>query len=301
MSKPKNEYVYYGWVDMCLRWAFRHIRQSEKTQNMALWWGFKYRGVPKIVRLRTGQLMRVDPTDYLQCLIYYFGMFEPHCINIALRLLKTGDTFIDIGGNIGLFSIVASSVVGKTGKVYTFEPAPFHCETIKKNIQLNNFSNIRLFETALGSESGYIELVLPQGGNQGSLSIASSTVEDSVVKATVPISKLDNIVHENNLELDNLSLIKMDIEGAEMMALSGMTDLLKKFPSVLIEFNQSALSRLGSDTKTLYNWFVERSYRGWIINQDGRLESIPNEGVNFAECIFVHSNNKLHLKVIGQF
>ncbi len=299
MSKPKNENLLYGWVDTILCWLFRHVKQNEISQRIALWWGFRFRGTPKVVRLRTGQLMIVDPTDYLQCLIYYLGMFEPHCINLLEKLLKGGDTFIDIGGNIGLFSMVASSKVGAAGKVITFEPAPFHCETIRKNIRLNNFSNIDLYETALGDAPGEVELVMPKGGNQGSYSISfQSNAEHEILKAVVPVSKLDDIVQKNKISLENLSLIKMDIEGAEMLALGGMEELFKRLPSVLIEFNETALQRFGTSTRDLYTWFKDRGYAGWMIKDNGSLIAVPEGGVVFAECLFIHSKNKQHLEVI---
>ena len=172
MGKLKSEITLYRVLDKLFQYIFRKLPQTNRTEKWALWWGFRFRSPPKVVKLRTGKLMKVDPTDYLQCLIYYFGMFEPQCIKIFESLITEGDVVIDIGGNIGLYSIIGSTRVGKHGNIYTFEPAPFHCETIKYNAELNGMENIKIIQTALSDFIGKIKLALPIGSNKGGSTIA---------------------------------------------------------------------------------------------------------------------------------
>ncbi|MGB8700251.1 MAG: FkbM family methyltransferase [Thermosynechococcaceae cyanobacterium] len=302
--KPKNEYGVYQAIDGVFRWLYRRLPLNATTEHLALKWGFKFSGKRTTVRLFDGQFMSVDPTDYLQCLIYYFGIFEPHCIQFLPTLLQPNDTFIDIGGNIGLYTIVASKIVGKNGKVLTFEPAPFHCEAIRKNIELNRIENVALYETALGSEDGSVQLVLPEGGNRGMFALAKNGEADDLHNAPVPVklSRFSSLVKAEAIE--RVSLIKLDIEGAEPLALSGMDDLFNRFcPSVLIELNEASLQRLGNHSAHLVQWFTQRGYKGWVIRPNGILEPLSLEGQSNAtslcyECLFVHSANASHLNRI---
>jgi FkbM family methyltransferase len=298
MVKEKNKFLIYKLIDNFCQILFRILPQNDMTEKIALWWGFRFRGNPKIVKLRTGQLLKVNPTDYLQCLIYYFGMFEPQSIHVFRKLIKDGDTVLDIGGNIGLYSIVASSLVGPKGNVYTFEPAPFHCESIRENIDINNLSNIKLFETALGNEAGQVELVMPENGNLGCLTIANKLAhENSSFK--VNVSVFDDFCDKNKLDVNNVSVIKIDVEGAELMVLSGMTKVFKQKPTVLIEINETALARFEKHSTDICQWFHSKGYRGWTIDKNLKLLPIIDKDINCVESIWVHPSSIKHMEAIG--
>lgn len=300
MSKSKNEIFFYRCIDALLKWLFRRLPINRTTEHLVLFWGYRFRPASQIVRLRNGQMMHVDPSDYLQCLIYYFGVFEPHCLAIVKKLLRTGDTFVDIGGNIGLYTIYGSQIVGLAGKVLTFEPIPSHCVRIRENLALNNITNFIVFETALGDKTGIVDLEIPEGGNQGCFSVSNNAepIKSGENKTRAKISRFDDVIRDN--DPSKISLIKIDIEGAEFMALQGMQEMFSKFcPSVIIELNQIALNRLGSNSFAVISWFQDKGYRGWTISITGRLQELSSDEISFCECLFIHKSNELALKVLG--
>jgi FkbM family methyltransferase len=304
-NPPKNEYLPYRIVDAVLQQLCRKLPLNRWTEHLALQWGFRYRGNRKAVRLFDGQRMYVDPTDYLQCLIYYFGVFEPHCMRLLQILLQSDETFIDIGGNIGLYTIVASKLVGNGGRVLTFEAAPFHCQAIRENITLNELNNVVLYETALGAEDGSTRLVLPEGGNEGMFTLAAKPENHEVERVSyrVNLSRFNSMIKWG--EIKKLSLVKLDIEGAEPLALEGMHEIFDQFRcSVIIEINELSLRRLGQSSTDLIRWFSRRHYQGWAIGSNGKLCAINVEGDPEAEdlCheyLFVHSENSSHLDKIA--
>ena len=85
-------------------------------------------------------------------------LYEPETSKFIVKTLKKGDTFIDIGANNGYFSLMASILVGSTGKVYAFEPTPDSFKRLQTNVHVNKFKNIKLFECALGDKDGKIKL-----------------------------------------------------------------------------------------------------------------------------------------------
>lgn len=299
MGKLKSDIFLYRVIDSVLQFIFRLIPQNKTTEGWALYWGFRFRSPPKVVKLRTGELIKVDPTDYLQCLIYYFGMFEPQCINLYKTLINENDIIFDIGGNIGLYSLVGCSEVGKNGHIYTFEPAPFHCESIKNNAAINGIENITINQMALSDKVGNSKLSLPKNSNSGGYTIANLDSDEGKNIATeVFMTTLDQYVYENSINLNKLSLIKMDIEGAEMLALKGMTETLKILPSILIEINNTALNRFNFSSEDLCNFFRSLGYKGWIIDYTDKLTELNSSNIEFAETIWIHRTNNHHLQEI---
>lgn len=302
MEKLKSDITLYRGMDKLFQYIFRILPQNNKTEKWALKWSFKFRALPKVVKLRTGELMKVDPTDYLQGLIYYFGMFEPQCIKVFKSLISEGDVVFDIGGNIGLYSIVGSPRVGESGYIYTFEPALFHCETIKYNIELNRFKNVAVIQSALSDFVGHINLSLPKGSNKGGYTIADLDTEEAAsLESKIKVTTLDEFIREEKINLAKLSLIKMDIEGAETLALKGMSKVLDLKPSLLMEVNDTALVRFNSNSEDLCGILNALGYKGWIIELSNKLTEIKSHKILFAETIWIHPENKRHMRALKRF
>ena len=172
----KNEQpLAYRVVDALLRRGLRLLPIWKWTESLALWWGYRFRPLPTVARLRSGALIQVDPTDYLQLMIYYFGAFEPHCVKYLKRCVETGGTIVDVGANIGLYTVESSLVVGASGRVIAIEAAPSHVRTLSKNIELNEMSNVSLIAAAVGDATSQAKLTLPSGVNLGMFTLAQLT------------------------------------------------------------------------------------------------------------------------------
>ena len=146
---------------------------------------------------------------------------EPEIIEGYMKeySLKKGDTVIDVGAFHGIFTIYASKLVGDTGKVYAFEPDWLSFRMLKKNIELNKLNNVIAVNKGLwksNCEMGFRSFL----GN----SRIFEYDENQIITNNISVIRFDDFVKENNLTVD---FIKMDIEGAELEALSGMEELIK--------------------------------------------------------------------------
>ena len=182
------------------------------------------------------------PEDDLETISYYASghLPEPGSLALVRKLLKSGDTFIDIGANVGLFSVAAGRKVGPTGSVLAFEPAPETMAALTDTIRLNGLKAIvTLHQCAAGRENGTALF------HVGRICGHSSLLPLDEKRETIDISivAVDDIVGGRKVDL-----IKIDVEGWELEVLEGLRVTLANNPhaSVLMEFGTSHIKRAGS-------------------------------------------------------
>ena len=245
LSGPKNAQATYRAIDTVLRNSLRALPMWTWTEWVALRWGYSFRPEPRIVRLRSGRKIQVDPTDYLQLMIYYFGTFEPHVLSYLKRSVPKGGTLVDVGANIGVYTLESALVVGEAGRVISIEAAPAHVEAIRENVELNDMNNVTVIAVAVGDSTGSAILTRPRGGNLGMFTVG---LVDGDETYSVPLRLIDDVLEEQ--EIESIDLIKIDIEGSEYRALHGAARTLAKYkPTLLLELNEAALHACKSSTR----------------------------------------------------
>ncbi len=138
-------------------------------------------------------------------------------------LPKKNDVIVDCGGYLGNFSVLASRIVGKKGKVLTFEPDGKCCEIMKKRFRRLGIKNIQIYQYALYNKKCQMYLE----GEPGAGSLILDKKSPAINRLKVNCIDLDSLVKtEKMLRID---FIKMDVEGAEIEAIDGMKLILKKF------------------------------------------------------------------------
>lgn len=165
-----------------------------------------------------------------------------------------GGVFIDIGANVGRYSIILGNLLKDKIRIIAIEPLEGNIRIIKKSIDLNNLDNIILLQTALGSKSKVMDFYIdPTGAGGGS----SSLIKPQKESIKIPVKKLDNIAKE--LRLTRVDLIKIDVEGAEADVLKGGINTLKKFhPKIIFEaWNEDYLSKIRKILEPL-NYKIEK-------------------------------------------
>jgi len=172
---------------------------------------------------------------------------EPAHTELMKNILKSGDTIIDIGANIGYYALLESKIVGKTGKVYAIEPVKRNIDLLKKNILLNNYKNIETFEAAVSRENKTKNMYLTTKSNWCTLRLSKNDkIDEQVVdKVLVKTITLDKFVEDKKFP----NLIRMDVEGYEIEIIKGMKNILaeKKSLKIIIELHCCFLSDLGFD------------------------------------------------------
>src|ERR1035437_10859205 len=121
-KRSKMKQRSYDSINALLRFGL-HIAPSEK---LALWWGCRYRPAPAVAKLRSGSLAEMTENDHLQLLLYYCGEFEPQCVELMKKHIGPGSIVLDVGANIGLYTLEAAKAVGATGRVIAIEASPGH-------------------------------------------------------------------------------------------------------------------------------------------------------------------------------
>ena len=199
-------------------------------------------GIPRILKIEEGEL-ELDQSDVAVSGALALGSFEETEVNIFREKLDVGMTVIDIGANIGYYTIIAGKRVGVNGKVFAFEPEENNFSLLNRNITLNKLNNVTVLKVALADQSGEKTLYL-DNDNKGHHSLSSQKPKTEK-KVLVRTDSLDNVLEK--LGVHKVDLIKMDIEGAECLAFEGMAKTLAINPELILltEFYPQAISRLG--------------------------------------------------------
>jgi len=187
--------------------------------------------------------------------------YEPHVTREMQRILRPGYVFLDIGANIGYFCLLAASIVGDSGKVVGFEPNPDNCELLKLSIEINGFRNISLHANAVAERAQ--TLLLEVGGSNGRIMPAPSQMADDIsTHANVQNVATQGYgyflvqavaVDEVLQDVEQLHVVKMDIEGAEPLALKGMLRIIQKHhPVIFTEFSPSFIERTSKTAPEAY-------------------------------------------------
>lgn len=227
---------------------------------------------------------------------------EPE-IDLVKIGLREGETALDIGANFGIYAYFMSKAVGATGKVYSFEPVPFTFETLKIVAKILRFShNTELVEKGCSDENGRIKFSVPvqQSGafSTGQAYIGSRNDdhagrEDQVKwnatrNVEAEVVRLDDFLPE----IDDLPLVKADIEGAELLCFRGAEKLISRhLPTVICEINTWFLEGFGIRLDELTNFFFDEGYELYFyenVTGQTRLRKISVGEIVEDNYVFLH-------------
>ncbi|QDA62300.1 FkbM family methyltransferase [Hymenobacter jejuensis] len=242
-------------------------------------------GVSKRVRYRHGLTLHLHLGDWIQQNLYFLGAYEAREIAFLERYLKPGDVVFDVGANIGLHTLVAAKMVGPKGKVYAFEPFRQNFEHLQAHIQLNGLTNVVAAELAVSDTDGPLDFFAPPPNNSGMGSRYSQAVgsRPQVVQAVA----LDRYA----ADLPALNLVKIDIEGGELLALRGMRNLLATHkPKVVMEIDRSILQNAQLSDNEIVGFMAALGYHMQFITPSGHLSkaALADSSTNF---VFVHEQD----------
>ena len=167
---------------------------------------------------------------------------------IFKQSINKGDTVLDLGANVGYYSLLASRLTGKTGKVFAFEPEPRNYRILQRNIELNNYTNIYAFQKAVSDENTSLTLHISEK-DSGAHTIRPTQVEREFEnEVNVEVVRLDDFLIEKAGSVD---VVKMDIEGSEPKALAGMKKYIheSKKIKIFMEFYPDILEDAGFSPK----------------------------------------------------
>lgn len=172
-----------------------------------------------------GARMKCDSRDFIQRRIRHFGIFEHNLTFFTSKILRESDVYIDIGANIGYFTLIASKFVGPVGRVVAVEADPNTFRQLMENLRLNSCSNVQALNVAATGEVCKVRIERANENNSGKNSIAMDS------EGVVDGWPFDQIVGDN---FNDISFIKIDIEGAEAPILDAILARSKHMSDELI-------------------------------------------------------------------
>ena len=181
-------------------------------------------------------------------------------LRLQQMLLKRGDIFLDVGANHGTFTLHAARLVGEEGRAIAVEPQPRLAEALRRSKELNELRQVSVIEAAVSDEAGQAMFSVPQGSSGvGSLFEAHARQASRASRISVATKTFAQIVEETGAS--RLSLVKIDVEGAELMVFRGARSvLLDQKPFLWFEVNPKALGLAGVTPASLLAFLSELGY-----------------------------------------
>jgi len=203
------------------------------------------------------------------------NQYEADVTGVFRRLLRPGMNVLDLGANIGYFSLLSARLVGAGGSVLAVEPNPRNARLLEASRLANGFGQIRVVQVAAGAEPGL--LVLHRSHSNGTTSPAPDSAEHVLDSETVGAVRAETLVPDGR----RIDLIKADVEGAEYLALSGCSTLLRRDrPVIICEFSPSLMPGIsGIDGPGYLRWLQGFGYRLSVIRPDSTLQPEDVDGI----------------------
>lgn len=218
-----------------------------------------------------GYSFACDLSEHIQRCIFLYG-YDDEAQNFIEKTLKEGDVFLDIGANVGFYSLLAASIIGEKGRVIAIEPNPKTYAKLKRTIEDNGIKNILLLNIGLGEKEGYLNLFMnPDVHND----TATMVVHDAPESVRVEVVPLDWVAAAHHIE--KIAYLKIDVDGMEPNVFAGAKTLLDEGRIAFIqsEFNDYWLRKNESTPEKLHTLLLGHGFED--------MEGRPH----FAEnCLF---------------
>jgi FkbM family methyltransferase len=234
-------------------------------------------------------VLQLDPECFSQRLMlnYFYTerLIEPETSALVDMLLQPGDTFIDIGGHVGFYSMLAAGLVGPTGRVYVFEPERTNYTHLLSHIALNQCHHVFPFPWAVGDGTAVVDF-FTNSDNDGGHALwdpgrhpFNQKSRQQISKEAVFLISLDDIF--GSAPPGFAKLIKIDTEGNETNVLRGARHFLTRaqVPAVIAELNRFGLAQLGSSEQEMRTLMTDLGYTTYALVGDLPVRLAPHESI----------------------
>jgi FkbM family methyltransferase len=219
-----------------------------------------------------------DTQDILHRHLYWFGIWEPQLTRFVSRRLRPGDTFVDVGANVGYFTLLASRLVGPSGAVVAVEASPTTYQELRGSLNLNGQpQNVRPLNVAVADREGRVPLFRGPPWHPGLASMFSELEGDLAkepaleFECEVAARRLDDVL--TPVEADSARIVKIDVEGAEARVVAGMGGLLERGRpdlEVVVEIGPERLARQGTSAGAVIREFEQAGFHAYALDNSYR-------------------------------
>ena len=213
--------------------------------------------------------MWLDKVDVVNLFLYYFGGWEPAITRIVRQSLKPGDSFLDVGANVGYYTLLAARLVGETGRVIAVDASPSVFGILSANVARNRCANVELHNGAIADGAARRRIYRGDRFNVGNTAVFDGA--DRSYEGEVDAVTIDELL--DGRDLSGLACIKIDVEGAELQVVRGMPRTLRRLPRgcrIFLEASAGSLRAQGADIQALLEPFVAGGFR--VLRIDNRYD-----------------------------
>jgi FkbM family methyltransferase len=283
----------YGEVSPVIGWNRYSGDSARSIRGWFRWWSYLRMKEPFIIDWFYGLKLKIHPGNEVCRAIFVRGIYDPNSVVVANYMLTTGCVFVDVGANMGDFSLLASQAVGKSGRIYAIEPSSRDFDRLVENVRINSLQDVIVpRKLALLDRSGVVKLSIAceersyintVGGEFAFKGVEKINTEEVVAQT------IDEFVE--NEDIDKIDVLKIDIEGGEFRALKGAKNTIGKHrPSIMLGLNREALKSCGATVKELQEVLDGFNYRIYRIVEE------PSFALELVTDV-----SKIHEKVVFCF
>lgn len=250
-----------GTLSKCLRMKWQHYIRSKRLA----WWESQVNKREYFeMRIQPSLSMRLYFDSRLSWLLYDQDSEWQEC-KFLDSFLRPGDVFVDVGANIGLFTLIAAHRVGRTGHVHAFEPCSKTYRRLDANVQLNHLTNVSCHQLALSDQITCRPMTVSLDGFDAWNSFGQPTMGSSFVTEPVNCTTWNSFAQKHTL-VERVTMMKIDVEGWETRVLLGADETLSRMdaPVLQVEFTEQAARSAGSSCTKLYHLLEDLGYQMFI-------------------------------------
>jgi len=267
--------------------AFR-LAPIETTLRLASWRARCLLQTAATVHLARSGVRMILPPNWrgVGKLIYAFrDYYEPELLYLE-RVLSPGKVFVDAGANFGIYTLLASKIVGEGGRVISFEPSSRVFPVLRRNIELNGFKNVLAFPLALTDKPGRARLYYHSAVGCDSLGKDASFEQDAYAEE-IETESLDDVLKRNFV--GRVDVIKLDVQGAEELALRGASEIVTSMhPVVIFEFFPEGAASLGLSPNGTWDFLEAQGYEFFIVDERGTASRLLSPPPTIVNVLAIH-------------
>ena len=239
-------------------------------------------GLSRFILIRRGRYtIRFYPSSSLSGAIWVRPESRQRTERFFRDYLREGDTVVDIGANIGTMTLEAAISVGSSGKVFSIEPHPRTFKYLEGNLRLNQVTNVRAHNVAMGDKDGRITF------SDRSDDSNNSVVEDGN-GIEIPVRRLDDL----GIDEENIALVKIDTEGYEKYVIEGGVNTLSNAECVYFESADSLFKPFGYSAPAVFELLSEQGFAVFEITPTNIISKIPDGHTSSVKEDLVAIRNK---------
>jgi len=285
LPRPSGTQMQSGLKLLGERWKYLKAQESFRRSPLLIasrlisWRTRCLLQTPTVIKLPEWNARIFLPPEWrgIEKLIFAFREnYEPE-MGCLRKILSPGKVFVDVGANIGIYSVAASTLVRETGRVLAFEPSVQSFPVLKKNIALNRLRNVRAFPVALAQNTGKAWLHRGPNPSLNSLGRDPSWKQDGEEVVT---ETLDKALHQEGIH--RVDVIKMDVQGAEELVIRGAyKTITSEHPLIIFEVWPDGALLLGLSPTGAWTLLESSGYEFFAVGRDGtfsRIKSPPAVG-----------------------